>query len=283
MRRVPLGLLGEPCSPGARVAVRRPALVAPRDDRPSRGRDHAPRTWLGPPREPRAGTTFRRRYGMPYRLARRIAPAGTGSGLPRRRRRPPPRARQRVGGVSERSSFANFTTPLLLDDDEAIRAALLDALDLDADAIVGSLDIAAVAEAYQRDRPRRGRRQARPPSRRTRPRPPIGPFASRRRRSSSSATARGSSPAGGSRSRLRRLIANLEPGLSGIPLDRAPAPLLEHFPDGLTTAEVASPAAAAPTPLRTAREPSAHCSTSWRGSRPVRSARTGRTLARRVT
>ena len=46
------------------------------------------------------------------------------------------------------------------------------------------------------------------------------------------------------------LVANLEPGLERHPVPDGPGPLLEHFPDGLTTAEVAGLLADGPDPIR---------------------------------
>jgi 2-hydroxychromene-2-carboxylate isomerase len=48
--------------------------------------------------------------------------------------------------------FAFFTTALLLDEDESIAAVLREVAGIDADAVMKSIDTAAVEEAYQRDR-----------------------------------------------------------------------------------------------------------------------------------
>ena len=48
--------------------------------------------------------------------------------------------------------FAFFTTTLLLDEDEAIAAALGDVEAIDVDAAIAAIDTPAVEEAYQRDR-----------------------------------------------------------------------------------------------------------------------------------
>jgi hypothetical protein len=45
------------------------------------------------------------------------------------------------------------------------------------------------------------------------------------------------------------LIANLDPSLARTPAPESPEPLLAHFPDGLTTAEVAALLADGPDPV----------------------------------
>ena len=93
---------------------------------------------------------FRDRYGMPFSLTPKARPAATGRGC-----RAVVAARLDDPGsewkVLRALYFANFTTPLLLDDDAMIRDAL-NAAGLDGDAIVARLDDADVAEAYERDR-----------------------------------------------------------------------------------------------------------------------------------
>ncbi len=181
---------------------------------------------------------FRRLYGMPYTLNPKARPAATGRGC-----RAVVAARLREPG-SEWTAlralyFANFTTPLLLDDDEMIRDAL-SAAGLDGDAIVGFLDDPAVEDAYQRDR--------------AEARAAAGTAAEAQDKTSSSdGPVRYTAPsvvlehdgrqlvAGGWQPTLAYdvLIANLDPTLARQPPPDTPAPLLEHFPDGLTTAEVA--------------------------------------------
>ncbi len=67
--------------------------------------------------------TFRRRYGMPFGLVPKERPAATGRGC-----RAVVAARLHDPGsewrVLRALQLANFTTPLLLDDDELIRGAL---------------------------------------------------------------------------------------------------------------------------------------------------------------
>ena len=67
------------------------------------------------------------------------------------------------GACCARSRSRNFTTQLLLDDDERIREALRGLPGLDADAIARHLDSPEVVEAYERDKAeaRQRRRHAR--------------------------------------------------------------------------------------------------------------------------
>lgn len=183
--------------------------------------------------------TFRKRYGMPFGLVPKERLAGTGRGC-----RAVVAARIHAPGsewrVLRALQLANFTTRLLLDDDDAIRAALGDVPEIDADAIVERLDDAEVAEEYERDK--------------AEARSAAGTAAeSQRKTSTSDGPVRFTAPsivferegetlvAGGWQPLLAYdiLIANLDPGLERNPPPDGPEPLLEHFPDGLTTAEVA--------------------------------------------
>jgi hypothetical protein len=192
---------------------------------------------------------FRERYGMPFGLVPKERPAGTGRGC-----RAVVAARLLEPGsewrVLRALQLANFTTPLLLDDDAAIRAALRDVPDVDADAIVDSLDTAEVVDAYERDK--------------AEARSAAGTAAeSQRKTSTSDGPVRFTAPsvvferdgtrlvAGGWQPLLAYdvCIANLEPGLERNPAAESPEPLLERFADGLTTAEVASLLAEGPDPV----------------------------------
>ena len=93
---------------------------------------------------------FQRLYGMPFGLVPKARAAATGRGC-----RAVVAARLLEPGgewaALRALYFAQFTTPLLLDDDHMIREAL-SAAGLDGDAIVDRLDDPAVAEAYERDK-----------------------------------------------------------------------------------------------------------------------------------
>jgi predicted DsbA family dithiol-disulfide isomerase len=137
--------------------------------------------------------------------------------------------------------LANFTTPLLLDDDAQLADVLRGGSVLDADAIIASLDDPEVTVAYQRDRAE-ARRAAGSPSE------------LQGKTASSEGPVRYTAPsvvfelagrrleAGGFQpvEAYDVLVANLDPHLERKPVPDSPAPLLEHFSDGVTTQEVAA-------------------------------------------
>lgn len=94
---------------------------------------------------------YRRRFGMPFQAAPRARVTGTG------------RACRAVVAVRLQNAelewaavralqFAWFTTDALLDEDPAIQAALETVEGLDASAVIAALDEQATEDAYQRDR-----------------------------------------------------------------------------------------------------------------------------------
>jgi 2-hydroxychromene-2-carboxylate isomerase len=189
---------------------------------------------------------FRRLYGMPFASAPKERAAGTGRGC-----RAVVAARLLEPGsewrVLRALQLANFTTPLLLDDDDRIRASLSKVDGIDADAIVDRLDDPEVAAAYEADR--------------AEARSAAGTAAEAQGKTSTSdGPVRFTAPsvvferdgrrlvAGGWQPILAYdvLIANLEPELERKPPPDSPEPLLERFPDGLTTAEVAALLATGP-------------------------------------
>ena len=209
----------------------------------------AARTTFDPARSVHGHMAFRRRYGMPFGLVPKERPAATGRGC-----------RAVVAGrlldpgsewrVLRALQLANFTTPLLLDDDELIRDALRTLPGIDADAIVDHLDDDEVAEAYERDR--------------AETRAAAGSAAEAQGKTSTSdGPVRFTAPslvfeqdgrrlvAGGWQPILAydTLLANLDPGLRRTPAPENPVPLLERFPDGLTTAEIAALLADGPDPI----------------------------------
>jgi predicted DsbA family dithiol-disulfide isomerase len=137
--------------------------------------------------------------------------------------------------------LANFTTPLLLDDDVQIVEALRRLPGVDADAIVARLDDQSVSDAYERDK--------------AEARTAAGSAAELQEKTAQSdGPVRFTAPslvferdgqrlvAGGFQpiEAYDVLIANLDPALERRPAPETPAPLLERFPDGLTTQEVAA-------------------------------------------
>ena len=193
--------------------------------------------------------TFRERYGMPFGLVPKERPAGTGRGC-----RAVVAARLLDSGsewrVLRALQFAQFTTPLLLDDDERIREAFAGFPGIDADEIVARLDDPEIAEAYDRDK--------------AEARSAAGTAAEAQGKTSTSdGPVRFTAPsivfeldgrrfvAGGWQPPLAYdvLLANLEPTLERTPPPTTPEPLLEYFSDGLTTAEVAALLADGPDPI----------------------------------
>jgi protein-disulfide isomerase-like protein with CxxC motif len=183
---------------------------------------------------------FRDRYGMPFGLTPKERAAATGHGC-----RAVVAARLLDPGsewrVLRALQLANFTTTLLLDDDEKIREALNGVPGVDADAIVDRLDDDEVVLAYERDK--------------AEARAAAGTAAEAQGKTSTSdGPVRFTAPsliferdgqrlvAGGWQPMLAYdvLLANLGPGLERVPPPETPEPLLERFPDGLTTAEVAA-------------------------------------------
>jgi hypothetical protein len=137
--------------------------------------------------------------------------------------------------------LANFTTPLLLDADEQLADALRGLPGVDADAIVASLDDPAVTEAYQQDR--------------AEARTAAGTASELQGKTATSdGSVRYTAPSVVFEQDGRRLeaggfqpveaydvlVANLDPKLHRRPVPETPAPLLENFPDGVTTQEVAA-------------------------------------------
>lgn len=192
---------------------------------------------------------FRRRYGMPFGLVPKERPAATGRGC-----RAVVAARLLDPGsewrVLRALQLANFTTPLLLDDDEMIRDVLRSVSGIDADAIVDRMDEEDVAEAYERDR--------------AETRSAAGTAAEAQGKTSTSdGPVRFTAPSLGFERDGRRLVAggwqpvlaydtilaNLDPELRRTPPPPDPLPLLEHFSDGLVTAEVAALLADGPDPI----------------------------------
>ena len=92
-----------------------------------------------------------RRFGMPYAPAPRARVVGTGRAC-----RAVVAARLLAPGSEWAAfralQFAWFTTTLLLDEDDGIAVALRSSSGLDVDAVIASIDLPEVEEAYQRDR-----------------------------------------------------------------------------------------------------------------------------------
>ena len=181
-----------------------------------------------------------RRYGMPFspQPKARVAATARACRAAVSARLLDPGSEWRVFRAFQ---LANFTTPLLLDDEEGLRQVLRGLPGVDADAILARLDDPEVSEAYERDKSEartaagsaaelQGKTAATDgPVRFTAP--SLG-F----ERNGLSLMAGGFQPA----EAYDALVANLDPGLERRPAPDRPRPLLEHFRDGLTTQEVAA-------------------------------------------
>jgi predicted DsbA family dithiol-disulfide isomerase len=137
--------------------------------------------------------------------------------------------------------LANFTTDLVLEDDEGLRDALSQVPGVDADAIVDALDSDEVTIAYEADK--------------ADSRTAAGsPTELQGKAGNTDGVVRYTAPsiifesngtrleAGGFQpvEAYDVLIANLDPGLERQPPPATPTPLLRHFTGGLTTQEVAA-------------------------------------------
>lgn len=180
------------------------------------------------------------RFGMPFALGPRARVIGTGRAC-----------RAIVAARLENAEHAYlalralhlawFTTELLLDEDEAIAAALEREASLDARAIVGRLDDPEVEEAYQRDRAEARDAAGSPASLQDRTANTDG--AERFTAPTLAFECNGTRLLAGGHQPLGAydvIVANLDPTLHIEPQPDSALPVLERFPHGLTTREVAT-------------------------------------------
>ena len=183
---------------------------------------------------------FRRRYGMPFVIAPKPRLSGTARGC-----RAIVAARTLAPGsewaVYRALQLANFTTDLLLDDDDQILAVLAAIPGLDATAIGAAMDSEPISAAYEADKA----------SSRT---AAGSPTELQGKAGNTDGQVRYTAPSvvfesGGLRLEAGGfqlveaydvVIANLDPTLQRRPAPEDPAPLLDAFPGGLTTQEVAA-------------------------------------------
>jgi 2-hydroxychromene-2-carboxylate isomerase len=137
--------------------------------------------------------------------------------------------------------LANFTTPLLLDDDEQLAAVLRRLPGVDADAIVSRLDDPEVTDFYERDRSESRTAAGSPAELQGKTADTDGPV---RFTAPSVVFELGEQKlmAGGFQpvEAYDVLVANLDPALERNDAPDTPLPLLEWFGEGLTTQEVAA-------------------------------------------
>jgi 2-hydroxychromene-2-carboxylate isomerase len=189
--------------------------------------------------------TYRARYGMPFASTPRARVLGTARGcraIVATRLLDP----ERELAVLRALQFGWFTTTLLLDEDEGIAQALARVEDLDGGAVVGMLDDPRVTEAYEADKLETRQAEGGPTHFQGKARQTDGPV----RYSAPSlifTTGAGSEgerrlEAGGFQTieAYDVLIANLDPSIAREASPETPLPVLERFPDGLVTQEVAA-------------------------------------------
>ncbi len=137
--------------------------------------------------------------------------------------------------------LANFTTPLVLDDDQQLRAVIATVPGVEAEPIIAALDSPAVTEAYEGDRAAARTAAGSAAELQGKTASTDGPV----RFTAPSVVLRANGTelmAGGFQpvEAYDVLIANLDPTLVRQPAPETPAPVLERFPDGVTTQEVAA-------------------------------------------
>jgi hypothetical protein len=181
-----------------------------------------------------------RRYGMPFSPAPKARVSATARAC-----RAVVAARMLAPGsewrVFRTLQLANFTTPLVLDDDEMLREALEPVPNIDAAAIIAAIDSPAVIEAYERDRAEARTAAGSPAEFQGKARDTDGLV--RFTAPSVMFEADGQRLVAGGFQPIEAydvLIANLDPTLERVPPPDGPQPLLEHFDEGLTTQEVAA-------------------------------------------
>jgi 2-hydroxychromene-2-carboxylate isomerase len=183
---------------------------------------------------------FRGRYGMPFSPAPKLRLSATSRAC-----RAVVAARIDQPGsewrVFRAIQLANFTTPLVLDDDAQLADALGRVDGIDGPALVARIDDPDVVEAYEQDKAETRSAAGSAAELQGKTRVTDGPV----RFTAPSVTFESNGTrlvAGGFQpvEAYDVLIANLDPALHREPPPQTPLPLLERFPDGLTTQEVAA-------------------------------------------
>jgi predicted DsbA family dithiol-disulfide isomerase len=186
------------------------------------------------------GQLMFRRYGMPFSPAPKARLSATARAC-----RAVVAARLANPGtewlVFRAIQLANFTTPLVLEDDDQLREALEGVPGVDAAAIVAALDSPEVTEAYEADKADTRTAAGSAAELQGKTATTDGPV--RFTAPSIAFAVNGTRLVAGGFQPVEAydiLVANLDPTLNRRLPPEGPAPLLEHFPDGLTTQEVAA-------------------------------------------
>jgi predicted DsbA family dithiol-disulfide isomerase len=181
-----------------------------------------------------------RRYGMPFAPAPKARLSATARAC-----RAVVAARLADPGTEWRVfraiQLANFTTPLVLEDDQQLRDALADLPDVDADAIAAALDSPEVTAAYEADKAQTRKAAGSAAELQGKTATTDGPV--RFTAPSVVFSSNGTSLVAGGFQPVEAydiLVANLDPTLERRAAPDTPEPLLEWFPGGLTTQEVAA-------------------------------------------
>ena len=181
------------------------------------------------------------RFGMPFATAPRARMVGTGRAcraLVAVRLRDPSLVRPALRALH----FAWFTSDLLLDEDEGIAAALSGVDGLDPAELVARIEDPEVEEAYQRDRSEARSAAGSPASLQGKTTNTDGaerytaPTLVVERDDGARLVAGGHQPLAA----YDVVVSNIDPALHCEPTPDDPMPLLERFPHGLTTREVAT-------------------------------------------
>ena len=193
-----------------------------------------------PSRQVASQRVFRDRFGMPFALRLKPRMAGTARAcraIIAVQQQDPARADAALRALQ----LMQFTTDHLLDEDAQLRDALAGVPGIDADAAVARIDDADVVARYESDKARARSAEGMPTQAQNRHSTSDGPvrytapslvFA----RNGASVEAGGFQPF----EAYDLALANLAPDLERRPAPQDAASALAAFPDGLTTAEVAS-------------------------------------------
>jgi predicted DsbA family dithiol-disulfide isomerase len=181
-----------------------------------------------------------RRYGMPFARAPKERLTATARAC-----RAIVAARLTAPGsewaVYRALQLANFTTPMLLDDDAQLAGALRSVPGIEPEEIISRLDAPEVSDAYQQDRAEARTAAGSPAELQGKTATSDGPV--RFTAPSLAFESNGTRLVAGGFQPVEAydvLVANLDPDLHREPPPDTPEPLLARFPEGLTTQEVAA-------------------------------------------
>jgi predicted DsbA family dithiol-disulfide isomerase len=181
-----------------------------------------------------------RRYGMPFAPAPKARLSATARAC-----RAVVAARLANPGtewsVFRAIQLANFTTPLVLEDDAQLRAAIAELPGVDAAAVVAALDSPEVTEAYEADKAATRTAEGSAAELQGKTATTDGPV--RFTAPSIVFSTNGTLLVAGGFQPVEAydvLVANIDPTLNRRLPPENPSPLLAHFRDGLTTQEVAA-------------------------------------------